>query len=338
MLYNNLGKSGLQISRLSYGAWVTFGTKIDKNTAKILLKTAYDTGVNFFDNAEAYNAGLAEEIMGDALKELNFDRDSFLVSSKAWFGRLKTTPLPTQTGLSRKHLFEACHQALKRLKVDYLDLYFCHRPDPSVPIEETVRVMTELIWQGKVLYWGTSEWNSRQITEAHMAARQYNLIPPTTEQPQYNMFCREALESDYKRLYDGVGLGTTVWSPLASGILSGKYNDGIPEDSRLSAQEFKKAYIEKDKIEFENKIKKVKKLTTLAKELSMSMAQLALVWCLKNPRVSTVILGASKLDQLKENLESLNHIDKLNSEVMEKIEKILENKPIPKLFFGKEID
>ena len=261
-------------------------------------------------------------------EELSFDRDSFLVSSKAYFGRKKNL-LPTQNGLSRKHLFEACHQALKRLKVDYLDLYFCHRPDPSVPIEETVRTMTELIWQGKVLYWGTSEWSARQIMEAHMIARQYNLIPPTMEQPQYNMFHRDRFEEDYKRIFEGVGLGTTIWSPLASGILTGKYNNGIPKDSRLANVDWLRECFQADKIDFENKIEKVKKLTILAKDNEMTMSQLALNWCLKNQNVSTVIIGASNLSQLKDNLACLDHLDKLTDTLMKDIEKILDNKPKP---------
>jgi len=229
MQYRRLGKSGLQVSELSLGSWVTFGKQVDTGDAKTLMSAAYDAGVNFFDNAEGYESGASEVVMGKALKDLKWGRDSYIVSSKVFWGGQK----PTQRGLSRKHVTDACHAALRRLQVDYLDLYFCHRPDVDTPIEETVRAMHDLIQQGKVLYWGTSEWSAQKITEAHAAAREWHLTPPTMEQPQYNLFERAKVEGDYLPLFDTFGLGTTIWSPLASGILTGKYNDGIPADSRV---------------------------------------------------------------------------------------------------------
>ena len=231
MEYRRLGKSGLKVSALSFGSWVTFSTQADVDLAADMMKVAYDAGVNFFDNAEIYAHGKSEEIMGKALKKLGWRRDSYTVSSKVMWGSVKDAK-PTQQGLSRKHILEACHQAMERLQVEYLDLYFCHRPDPEVPMEEVVRSMNTLIEQGKVFYWGTSEWSAQQLMEAHSVARQYNLIPPTMEQPQYHMFHRYRFEVEYGRLYDTIGLGTTIWSPLASGLLTGKYNNGIPEDSR----------------------------------------------------------------------------------------------------------
>lgn len=329
MEYNRLGKSGLKIGEMSFGSWVTFGNQIGKDVAEKLMKTAYDGGVNFFDNAEAYAAGRSEEVMGKILKDMGWRRDSYILSSKAFFGiwGLKESK-PTQTGNNRKHLTEACHQALERLQTDYLDLFFCHRPDKETPIEETVWAMHNLIQQGKVLYWGTSEWSAQEIMEAHMVARENHLIGPTMEQPQYNMFVRDKVEKEFSQLYKTVGLGTTVWSPLASGVLSGKYNDGIPKDTRLNLEEL--SWI-KDRSLVDENLEKVRKLTDLAKDLDISMPQLALAWCLKNNDVSTVILGASKVSQLKENLKAAEAKDKLTAKVMGKIEGILDNKPeLPK--------
>ncbi|GAA0893353.1 aldo/keto reductase [Fulvivirga kasyanovii] len=326
MEYKRLGKSGLQVSRLSFGSWLTFGKQIGDNTAEDLMTVAYDNGINFFDNAESYAGGKSEEVMGEVLKKKGWRRDSYIVSSKVFFGAdggMKDLK-PTQVGLSRKHVVEACHQALKRLQVDYLDLYFCHRPDKQTPIEETVWAMHNLIQQGKVLYWGTSEWSAQEIMEAHMVARQYNLIGPTMEQPQYNMFVRNKVEVEYSQIYKTVGLGTTIWSPLASGVLTGKYNDGFPEGTRLGIEGLEWL---KDRSLAEENLAKVKKLTGLSKELGMSMPLLALAWCLKNDDVSTVILGASKKEQLQENLKALEAKEKLTAEVMEKIESILANKP-----------
>jgi len=323
MLYRRLGKSGLQVSGLSFGSWVTFGQQIDMSVAEGCMKTAYDAGVNFFDNAEAYADGKSEEVMGDVLKKMGWNRDTFVVSSKVFWGG----ELPNQQGLSRKHVVEACHAALKRLKVDYLDLYFCHRPDPDTPIEETVRAMSDLIHQGKVLYWGTSEWSAVEIMEAHAIARREHLVPPTMEQPQYNMLVRERFEKEYARLYSEVGMGTTIWSPLASGLLTGKYNDGIPEGTRISlpGYEWLKDHFESE--ETQKNIEKIKKLGGLADELGISMAHFALLWCLKNPHVSTVITGASRVLQVADNMKAIEHFDKITDEVVAKVDDILGNKP-----------
>ncbi len=323
MRYRRLGKSGLQVSEFSLGSWVTFGKQVDTGDAKSLMTAAYDAGVNFFDNAEGYEAGNSEIVMGEALKALGWTRDTYIVSSKVFWGGQK----PTQRGLSRKHVTDACHAALKRLQVDYLDLYFCHRPDIDTPIEETVRAMHDLIQQGKVLYWGTSEWNAQQITEAHRVAREWMLTPPTMEQPQYNIFERAKVEGDYAPLYDTVGLGTTIWSPLASGLLTGKYNDGMPADSRamLSGYEWLRDMFES--ADGKARLEKVKKLAGIAKDAGLPIHHMALLWCLENPRVSTVILGASRLSQLTDNLAALDARDKMTADVMAAIEEIAANKP-----------
>lgn len=326
MEYRRLGKSGLKVSALSFGAWVTFGQQYGVDEAVEIMAAAYDRGCNFFDNAEVYAKGQAETIMGQALKKAGWRRDSYIVSSKV-FGGAIDNPSPIQRGLSRKHVFEACHQAIERLQCDYLDLYFCHRPDQEVPIEETVRAMTELIYRGDVLYWGTSEWSSQELMEAYSVARQYDLIPPTMEQPQYNMFHRYRVENEYERLYhvDTIGLGTTIWSPLASGLLTGKYNDGIPEDSRvnLPGYEWLKEMVESE--EGQARLAKVPKLAKIADELGTTMPKLALAWCLKNPNVSTVITGASRVSQVEENFEALEIVPLLTDDVMEQIEAILDN-------------
>ena len=332
MEYRRLGKSGLQVSLLSIGSWVTFSNQVNVNNAVEIMTAAYDGGMNFFDNAEAYAAGQSELIMGEALKKTGWRRDSYIVSSKVYWGSV-SGPKPTQIGLGRKHVTEACHQALQRLQVDYLDLYFCHRPDPTVPVEETVRAMSDLVTQGKVLYWGTSQWAGSQIMEAYATARQYNLVPPTMEQPEYNMFSRERVEVDYARLYREIGLGTTIWSPLASGILTGKYNDGIPEGSRLTLKGYEWL---RDRVSSEDgqaKLEKVRQLSKLAAELGISMPSLALAWCAKNPNVSTVITGASRVEQVYDNLKALDALPLLTADVMQKIEDILGNKPkFPQLF------
>lgn len=323
MLYRRLGKSGLQVSEFSLGSWVTFSKQVDRADAIALMAHAYDSGINFFDNAEGYEQGQSEFLMGQALAELGWSRDSYIVSSKVFWGGSK----PTQRGLSRKHVTDACHAALKRLQVDYLDLFFCHRPDIDTPIEETVRAMHDLVAQGKVLYWGTSEWSAQQITEAWAVAREVGLTPPTMEQPQYNMFERQKVEGDYLPVYSLVGLGTTIWSPLASGVLTGKYNDGIPADSRLNlpGYEWLKEIWQGDA--GKAKIEKVKQIAKLASEAGLPIHHLALLWCLANPHVSTVILGASKLAQLKDNLAALDARDKLTPELMQRIDDILGNKP-----------
>lgn len=326
MEYRRLGKSGLKISALSLGSWVTFGRQLDVRKAQACMEAAFDAGINFFDNAETYAAGESERIMGEVLERVGWPRDAYCVSSKVFFGASKE-PKPTQRGLSRKHVFEACHQALARLGVDYLDLYFCHRPDPETPIEETVRAMHDLIQQGKVLYWGTSEWSAQQIMEAYAVARQYGLTPPTMEQPEYNMLHRDRVEREFARLYTEIGLGTTVWSPLASGVLTGKYNDGIPEGSRLNLPGYEWLRTRYESAEGRARIAKVRELTRVAHELDLDMAQLALAWCLRNPHVSTVILGVSGVEQLQRNLTALDAVEALTPEAMERIEQILGDQP-----------
>jgi voltage-dependent potassium channel beta subunit len=324
MEYRRLGKSGLQVSALSFGSWLTFGKQIGDTTADELMSIAYDNGVNFFDNAEIYSRGQSEIVMGEILKKKNWRRDSYTVSSKAFFGLGGKELKPTQQGLSRKHLVEACEQALQRFQLSYLDLYFCHRPDKQVPIEEVVWTMHNLIQQGKILYWGTSEWSAQEIMEAHVAAQRYNLIGPTMEQPQYNMLCRDKVEVEYSQIYKTVGLGTTIWSPLASGVLTGKYNDGFPTDTRLGIEGMDWL---KDRTLTAENIEKAKKLSVVSKDIGLSLPVLAIAWCLKNENVSTVILGASKTNQLTENFKALEAKQKLTTEVMEKIELILGNKP-----------
>jgi voltage-dependent potassium channel beta subunit len=322
MEYKNLGKTGLPVSRLSFGSWITFGNQIDNNISERLMDIAYDYGVNFFDNAEVYAAGESERVMGDILNKKSWSRDSYIVSSKVFFGA--GAKFPTQKGLHRKHIFEACHQALERLKVDYLDLYFCHRPDKSTPIEETVWSMHQLIMQGKILYWGTSEWSAQEIMEAHMVAKQYHLIGPVVEQPQYNLLHRQKFEVEYAQLYKTVGLGTTIWSPLASGLLTGKYNNGVPQDSRLQREEL--GWLSERLLQ-ESNLKKVVLLGELAKELGTTLPLLSIAWCLKNDNVSTVILGATKEQQLMENLKALETEKLLTPEVMARIEAIVDNAP-----------
>ncbi|MEQ9188683.1 MAG: aldo/keto reductase [Cryomorphaceae bacterium] len=288
MEYRRLGKSGVQVSALSFGSWVTFGNQVESDIARTCMHHAYDNGINFFDNAEVYAQGKSEEVMGKIIDEAGWSRDSFLVSSKVFWGGEK----PNQTGLSRKHVTEACHAALKRLRVDYLDLYFCHRPDKNTPMEETVWAMHNLIQQGKVLYWGTSEWSAQEVQEAMMVARENHLIGPTMEQPQYNMFVRKKVEVEFFKLFRDYGYGTTIWSPLASGILTGKYNNGIPKGSRLTRDEL--SWL-REKMLNDESIAKVVQLNDLAKEIGTTPANLAIAWCLKNPYVSTVITGATKL-------------------------------------------
>ncbi|HET7588291.1 MAG TPA: aldo/keto reductase [Gammaproteobacteria bacterium] len=320
MEYRRLGRSGLKLSCLSLGSWVTFGNQVDRSAAEAMLAHAYDAGVNFFDSAESYGRGAAEKILGEVLKKLDWPRDTWCVSSKVYFGRV-SDPMPTQRGLSRKHVVEACHEALRRLQVDYLDLYFCHRPDPDTPIEETVRAMDELVRQGKVLYWGTSEWPAESIAEAYRLAREHCLTPPTMEQPEYNLFARDRVEREYAPLYEEFGLGTTIWSPLKSGLLTGKYNNGIPEDSRLNLTSFswlKESVLGPDA---DARIVSVQKLAAIAERVGVSMTQLAIAWCLANPNVSTVILGASRLEQLQENLGALEVT--LDDELLKEIDEAL---------------
>jgi voltage-dependent potassium channel beta subunit len=322
MEYRHLGKSGLQLSALSLGSWLTFGNQITDQVADELMGVAYDAGVNFFDNAEGYAEGRSEEVMGKSIKNHGWARESYVVSSKVFFGT--EVKGPNRTGLSRKHVIEACNGALKRLQVEYLDLYFCHRPDKSTPIEETVWAMNTLLQQGKILYWGTSEWEASEIMEAIKVAKQYNLIGPTMEQPQYNLIERTKLEKDYLHLFKEYGLGTTIWSPLASGLLSGKYTSGQASNTRLDLKGMEWL---KDSVMNEDKLKKAKELQQLADNLGVPLAKLSLAWCLINKNVSTVILGASKIEQLKENLTALDVLPLLTADVLEQIEGILGTKP-----------
>lgn len=319
MDYRRLGKAGLKVSELSLGAWVTYGGQVGEDRARECMAAAYDAGVNFFDNAEGYANGQAEIVVGNVIKQLGWRRESIVVSTKIFWGG----DGPNDTGLSHKHVIEGVNNALRRFQMDYVDLVFCHRPDPNTPIEETVRAMDIIIKQGKAFYWGTSEWSAAEIMRADAVARQYGLTPPTMEQPQYNMFVRERFEKEYAPLYKELGYGTTIFSPLASGLLTGKYNDGIPADSRASLQgyEWLQRGITPERIE------KVRQLQPLAAELDCTLAQLALAWCLKNPNVSTVITGASRPEQVTENMRALEVAPKLTSDVMERIEAILGNTP-----------
>jgi voltage-dependent potassium channel beta subunit len=322
MQYRRLGSTGLQLSALSFGAWVTFGKQVSRGQARNMLALAHDRGVNFFDNAETYNNGVAEQLMGDVLADLHFSRDSYCVSSKVFFGAVDQ-PLPTQRGLSRKHVIEACHQALQRLRVDYLDLYFCHRPDPQTPIAETVAAMDTLIRQGKVLYWGTSEWPAEAIHEAHRVARENHFYAPVVEQPQYNLLHRARVEVEYAPLYEAYGMGTTIWSPLASGLLSGKYNDGVPDDSRIAQPGYE--WLRESVLGTGNeRIATVRTLQPIADALGVSLAQLSIAWCLLNPHVSTVMLGASRREQLEHNLDALAVLPLLDAALAARMRAVVE--------------
>jgi len=325
MQYRHLGSSGLQVSALSFGAWVTFSQQYGEDMAYDCMKAAYDAGVNFFDNAEAYAQGKAEVVMGNVIKRAGWKRSDLVVSTKIFWGG----DGPNDTGLSRKHLLEGTDAALARLQMDYVDLLFCHRPDCHTPIEETVRAMSYLVDSGKVFYWGTSEWSAADIMEAYQIARREHLVPPTMEQPQYNMVHRERFEKEYAKLYKEIGLGTTIWSPLASGILTGKYNDGMPEGTRATLEGYDWLRKMFESPDGQAKIAKAQQLAPVAEELGCTQSQLALAWCLKNPNVSTVITGASRAEQVVENMRALDVVDKLTPEVMERIEGILQNKPAP---------
>ncbi len=324
MEYRRMGRTGLQLSVLSYGSWVTFAKQIDDGISDRLMSIAYENGVNFFDNAEVYSRGESEKMMGRVLKAKNWDRTSYVVSSKVFFGWRGDANKPNQKGLSRKHIVEACHEALERLQLDYLDLYFCHRPDRNAPMDEIVRTMNSLIQQGKILYWGTSEWSAAEIMEAHMVAAQLGLEGPAVEQPQYNLFERQKMEVDYYTIFRNIGMGTTIWSPLASGLLTGKYNNGIPEDSRLALDGFEWL---KDKTLSDARIARVRDLNSVAEELGTSLATLAIAWCIRNPNVTTAILGATKESQLTENLKALEVYPKLTDELMVRIDEIMQTRP-----------
>lgn len=324
MRYRRLGSAGIQVSELSFGSWVTFGQQYGVDEALACMEAAWDAGVNFFDNAEAYAGGKSETLMGEAIRKAGWKRSDLVVSTKIFFGGQG----PNQKGLSRKHIIDGTRESLDRLQMDYVDLMFCHRPDPNTPMLETVRAMSWLVDQGWAHYWGTSEWSAEQIRHAWAIAERENLNRPQMEQPQYNMFHRHRVEAEYLPLYGEVGLGTTIWSPLASGILTGKYKDGIPDGSRLSLSDYEWL---KEKIldseEGRAQVRKAVELEPIAKGLGVSLAQLAIAWCLKNPNVSTVILGASKVDQIHENLKAIEVADKLDDGVLEHIERVLGNKP-----------
>lgn len=323
MEYRFLGTSGLKVSALSFGAWVTFGNQIGEELAFECMTTAFEAGVNFLDNAEVYAQGNAEILMGNVIKRAGWKRSELIISTKIFWGGEG----PNDRGLSRKHIIEGTDAALKRLQMDYVDLIFCHRADHHTPIEETVRAMNHVINQGKAFYWGTSEWSAQQIMEAYGIARREHLIPPLMEQPQYNMFHRERVEKEYARLYKAIGLGTTIWSPLASGLLTGKYSHGIPAGTRVTLKGYEWLRKRFEGEEANYKIKKVQQMMPIAEELGCTMAQLALAWCLKNPNVSTVITGASRPEQVAENMKALEVVNKLTDEVMERIEAILDNQP-----------
>lgn len=320
MLYRRMGQTGLKLSALSFGAWITFGGRVGRSQARELIAQAFDAGINFFDNAEVYARGEAERLMGDVIADLRLPRDAFCVSSKVLWGSV-AEPRPTQQGLSRKHVVEACHQALQRLRVEHLDLYLCHRPDPETPIEETVRAMDDLVRQGKVLYWGTSEWPVEAIREAHRIARGLHAHPPRLEQPQYNLLHRERVELEYAPLIAELGFGTTVWSPLASGLLTGKYLDGIPEDSRFTAPGYEWLSRKLDEAP-EKRPAQLREFVALARDYDCTPAQLAIAWCLGNPQVSTVLLGASKSSQLAENLGAVKVFEALNEGDLRRIEAV----------------
>lgn len=316
MEYRRLGKAGIKLSELSLGAWVTYGGQVGEDRARDCMVAAYEAGVNFFDNAEGYANGNAETVMGNVIKEVGWRREDLVISTKIFWGGEG----PNDLGLSHKHIIEGVNNALRRLQMDYVDLLFCHRPDPNTPIEETVRAMDIVIRQGKAFYWGTSEWSAEQILEADRIARENYLTPPSMEQPQYNMFSRERVEQEYAPLYDKLGYGTTIWSPLASGLLTGKYNNGIPADSRASLEGYEWL---RDAVITPERVAIVRQLVPVAEELGCSMAQLGLAWCLKNPHVSTVITGASRPEQVTENMKALDVVPKLTPDVMERIDTIL---------------
>lgn len=317
MEYRRLGRAGIQVSVLSLGSWVTFSNQVNVDAAVEMMAAAYEAGVNFFDNAEVYAGGKSEEVMGAALQKLGWRRGSYLVSTKFFWGLNRG--VNEQNTLNRKRLMEAIDGSLKRFDMDYIDLVYCHRADPNTPIEETVRAMNDMIVQGKALYWGTSEWSADEIRAAWLIADRYGWHKPVVEQPQYNILYRNRVEKEYRRLYEDIGLGLTTWSPLASGLLTGKYNNGIPQDSRGALKGYEWL---KDALTDQKKIELVRKLEPLAKELGCSLAQFALAWCAKNPNVSTVITGASRVGQVHENMKTLEILPKLTDEIMAEVDRI----------------
>lgn len=325
MEYRNLGSAGLKVSALSLGAWVTYGGQVGEEVAEQCMHAAYEAGVNYFDNAESYANGNAETVMGNVIRKAGWKRSDLIVSTKIFWGGRG----PNDKGLSRKHILEGVNASLKRLQMDYVDLLFCHRPDKETPIEETVWAMNQVINQGKAFYWGTSEWSAEQIMAAYGIARREHLVPPTMEQPEYNMLHRDRFEVEYARLYKEIGLGTTIWSPLASGLLTGKYNNGIPQGTRISLDEYGWLREKFENEQGQRNIESVRRLGPVAQDLGCSMAQLALAWCLKNPNVSSVITGASRREQVEQNMKALDIVPKLDESVMTRIDDILGNKPEP---------
>ncbi|MEX0887018.1 MAG: aldo/keto reductase [Phycisphaeraceae bacterium] len=319
MQYRTLGRTGLHVSDISLGSWLTFGQSVDDAATEACMVAAYDLGVNFFDGAEAYGAGKAELAMGRVFKKTGWARDTFIVSSKV----IQVGPKPTQRGLSRKHLVEACDAALGRMGLDHLDLFFCHRPDPTTPLDEIVHTMNELIQRGKIFYWGTSEFSAGDLHELYAIAQRDHLVGPSMEQTVHSMLNRKRVDGELRSLFDRHGLGTTIYSPLAQGVLTGKYNDGVPEDSRLAkrGEEAAQRQLAAERLEV------VRKLTAIAGELDMSMAQLALAWCLKNPNVSTAIVGATRPSQVEDNAAAADATERLTNDVMERIETLLDNRP-----------
>jgi voltage-dependent potassium channel beta subunit len=318
MQYRNLGRSGLKLSVLSFGSWVTFGPQLDRSRATECLRIAHDAGVNFFDNAEVYAGGRSETIMGESIRELGWPRHSYVISTKFYWGILDG--VNTRSTLNRKYLMQAIDASLERLQHDFVDLVFCHRPDPTTPIEETVFAMSDIIAAGKAHYWGTSEWSAEEIRTAWAVAEKHHLRKPVMEQPQYNLLWRDRVEKEYAPLYDETGLGLTVWSPLASGLLTGKYLDGVPEDSRLALPGY--SWL-RDALLNPDALQRVRKLNDIAKRLGVPLAQLSLAWCARNPHVTTVITGASRPEQVTENLQSLDVLELLSDDVVAEIEAVL---------------
>lgn len=321
MTYRKLGSSGLKVSSLSFGSWVTFGRQMDVAAASKLMATAYDAGITLFDNAEGYESGRAEQIMGEALKQLAWRRDSYVLTTKVFFGQDAAAPKPTQLGLSRKHIFEACHNALRRMQVDHLDLYYAHRADPDTPILETVRAMSDLVTQGKILYWGTSQWPAEKIIEAHQVAERWRLVAPTMEQPEYNLITRKKVEEEFKPIYECYGMGLTTFSPLACGLLTGKYMDGIPSGSRFDLSGYEWLLKTMDPAGPVPGV--IRQFVDLSRRVGASPARLAVAWCLVNPRVSSVILGATRVEQLTENLKALDDVALLTPDVLAELDRIM---------------